>query len=149
MILMSVFYAIAVALPPDEIWAGQEGYAATLGVVPRIAFASAIAYFCGEFVNSYIVAKMKVAMQGKKMGLRFVLSTIVGETIDTTIFLLIAFVGVFATNELLMIGLSMWAVKIGWEIIALPVTLFIVRKLKAAEHEDHYDTNTNFNPFTI
>ncbi len=149
MVLMSVFYAIAVALPPSGIWTGQEGYAATLGVVPRIAFASVIAYFCGEFVNSYIVAKMKVAMQGKKMGLRFVASTMVGETIDTAIFMMIAFTGVFAPAELLTIGLSMWAVKVAWEIIALPMTLFIVKKLKQAEHEDHYDTNTNFNPFMI
>lgn len=147
--LMSVFYAIAVALPPDEAWHAQEAYASTLGVVPRIAFASMIAYFCGEFVNSYIVAKMKVKMQGKKLGLRLVVSTIAGEALDTLIFMAIAFTGVFALNELVMVGLSMWAVKVGWEIIALPLTLFIVKKLKWAEHQDHYDTNTDFNPFIL
>lgn len=148
LLLMSVFYAIAVALPPDEAWQGQSAYAATLGVVPRIAFASMIAYFCGEFVNSYIVAKMKVASQGKHMGARFVVSTIAGEAVDTTIFMAIAFAGIFGTAQLLQIGLSMWAVKVVWEILALPLTLFVVRKLKWAEHEDFYDTNTNFNPFT-
>lgn len=149
LLLMSVFYAIAVALPPDEAWSGQEAYAATLGVVPRIAFASMIAYFFGEFVNSYIVAKMKIAAQGKRMGLRFVASTIAGEAIDTVIFMVIAFAGVFAPIEMIQIGVSMWAVKVLWEIAALPFTLYIVNWLKRAEHEDHYDTDTNFNPFKI
>lgn len=149
LLLMSVFYAIAVALPPDEAWHAQDAYAATLGVVPRIAFASVIAYFCGEFVNSYIVAKMKIASQGRKMGTRFVVSTIFGEAVDTVIFMMIAFAGVFGAMQMLQIGLSMWAIKVGWEIIALPLTLFVVKKLKWAEHEDYYDKNTNFNPFTI
>lgn len=149
LLLMSVFYAIGVALPPDESWQGQDAYAATLGVVPRIAFASMIAYFCGEFINSYIVAKMKIAAQGRRMGLRFVVSTLFGEAVDTVVFMAIAFAGVFPLNQLIQIGLSMWTVKIGWEILALPLTLFIVRKLKWAEHEDYFDTDTNFNPFTI
>lgn len=148
LLLMSAFYAIAVALPADVAWHGQEGYAATLGVVPRIAFASMVAYFCGEFVNSYILARMKVATNGKRMGLRFVASSIAGQAIDTFIFMILAFAGVFATSELLVIGLSMWAVKVAWEIIALPLTLFVVKKLKETENEDFYDTNTNFNPFT-
>lgn len=148
MLLMSVFYAIAVALPPASMWDGQDGYAQVLGVVPRIAFASVIAYFCGEFINSYIVAKMKVKMQGRMMGLRFVLSTFAGEAIDTVIFMAIAFIGVFTFDDLISVGLSMWAVKVGWEILALPLTLFVVKKLKWLEHEDYYDTNTNFNPFT-
>lgn len=147
--LMSACYAIAVALPPDAAWGGQDAYAATLGVVPRIAFASMVAYLCGEFVNSYILARMKIAMNGKRMGLRFVASSVAGQALDTTIFTVLAFAGVFAASELLVIGLSMWAVKVAWEIIALPLTLFIVKSLKAAEQEDHYDTNTNFNPFTI
>lgn len=148
LLLMSAFYAIAVALPPDAAWNGQDGYAATLGVVPRIAFASMIAYFCGEFVNAYIVARMKVATNGKRMGLRFVTSSIAGQALDTFIFMILAFAGVFAASELLAIGLSMWAVKVAWEVIALPFTLFVVKKLKQAENEDFYDTHTNFNPFT-
>ena len=149
MLLMSVFYAIAVALPPSANWGGQDAYAQTLGIVPRIAFASMVAYFFGEFVNSYIVAKMKIKTQGKKLGLRLIVSTIAGEAIDTVIFMAIAFTGVFAFTELVTIGVSMWAVKVAWEIIALPMTLFIVKKLKWAEHKDHFDTNTNFNPFTL
>lgn len=147
LLLMTVFYQLAVFLPPAPLWENQSGYAATLGAVPRIALASVIAYFCGEFINSYIVAKMKVAMQGKRMGLRFIASSMAGQSIDTIIFMLIAFAGVFGGQELFTIGLTVWAVKVVWEIAALPLTLFVVKKLKQSENEDYYDTNTNFNPF--
>lgn len=149
LLLMSMFYHLAVRLPPAPFWNGQEGYAATLGSVPRIALASIIAYFCGEFVNSYIVARMKLAMNGARMGLRFVVSTIFGEFFDTVIFMAIAFAGILGAKEWLAVSVTMWATKVLWEIAALPLTLFIVKKLKAAEHEDHYDTNTNFNPFAF
>ncbi len=148
LLLMTVFYQLAVLLPAAPYWENQAGYAATLGAVPRIALASVIAYFCGEFVNSYIVAKMKVSMAGKRMGLRFIASSMAGQSIDTVIFMLIAFAGVFNTAELFTIGLTVWAVKVMWEITALPLTLLVVKKLKQAENEDYYDTNTNFNPFS-
>ena len=147
LLLMTVFYQLAVMLPPAPMWENQSGYAATLGAVPRITFASVIAYFCGEFINSYIVAKMKVAMQGKQMGLRFIASSMAGQSIDTVIFMLIAFAGVLNGKELFTIGMTVWAAKVVWEIAALPLTLFVVKKLKHAENEDYYDTNTNFNPF--
>lgn len=147
LLLMTCFYQLAVMLPPAPLWENQTGYAATLGAVPRISLASVIAYFCGEFINSYIVAKMKIAMQGKRMGLRFIASSMAGQSIDTVIFMLIAFAGVFKGQELLTIGLTVWAVKVMWEVAALPLTLFVVKKLKEAENEDYYDTNTNFNPF--
>ncbi|PZQ46011.1 MAG: transporter [Micavibrio aeruginosavorus] len=147
--LMSLCYAAAVAIPPAPFYENQQGFAATLGMVPRICLASAIAYFCGEFVNSYIVAKMKMAMQGKQMGVRFVVSTMFGECVDTIVFYAIAFIGVFGGKELLMMGVAGWTAKVAWEIIALPLTLFVVKTLKKVEHEDYYDTNTNFNPFRV
>lgn len=147
--LMSLCYAAAVAIPPAPFYENQQGFAATLGMVPRVCFASAVAYFFGEFVNSYVVAKMKVATKGKMMGVRFVVSTMFGESVDTIIFYTIAFLGVFGGKELLLMGLAGWATKVAWEIIALPVTLFVVKKLKKIEHEDYFDTNTNFNPFTL
>lgn len=147
--LMSLSYAIAIAMPPAAFYDNQEGLTKTLGMVPRVCLASAIAYFCGEFINSLIVAKMKVAMQGKKMGMRFVVSTIFGEAIDTVLFYSIAFIGVFGGKELFMMGIAGWAAKVAWEIVALPLTIFIVNALKKAEHVDHYDTDTNFNPFTL
>lgn len=147
--LMSVFYQIAVMLPAAPDWTNQDGFGATLGTVPRIAAASMVAYFCGEFVNSFIVAKMKIKDGGKRMGKRFVLSTMAGESVDTLVFTAIAFSGVYPAYDLAVLGVSMWAVKVAWEILALPITLFVVKSLKRAEHEDYYDTDTNFNPFTI
>jgi queuosine precursor transporter len=147
--LMSLSYAVAIAMPSAPFYDNQEGLTKTLGMVPRVCLASAIAYFCGEFINSLIVAKMKVAMQGKKMGMRFVVSTIFGEAIDTVLFYSIAFIGVFGGKELFMMGIAGWVAKVAWEIVALPLTIFIVNALKKAERVDHFDTDTNFNPFTL
>lgn len=147
--LISVCYYIGVKIPPAPFYENQEGFEATLGLVPRIGMASIIAYFCGEFVNSYVVAKMKVATNGKQMGVRFVASTMVGQVVDTAIFMSIAFIGVFPAQDLFFMSLTGWAAKVGWEILALPVTIFVVNALKKAEHEDHFDTDTNFNPFTL
>lgn len=149
LLLMVLTYEIAGVLPAASFWTYQEAYNAILGRVPRIVAASMTAYFAGEFCNSYVLAKVKVKMKGKAMSVRFVLSTIVGEFIDTIVFVLIAFTGVFPPAELISVTLSAWAVKVGWEIIALPVTLPVVRYLKRAESEDYYDIDTNFNPFSL
>ncbi len=148
LILMVLAYEIARVLPAASFWNDQQAYNAILGRVPRIVAASMTAYFAGEFCNSYVLAKIKVKMKGKAMSVRFVLSTIVGEFVDTVVFVLIAFTGVFPPAELLSVTLSAWAVKVGWEIIALPVTLPLVKYLKRAESEDYYDIDTNFNPFS-
>jgi uncharacterized integral membrane protein (TIGR00697 family) len=147
--LMVVFYELASVLPPAPFWKSQEAFDATLSQVPRIVAASMIAYLCGEFVNSYIVAKMKVKMAGRKMWLRFLASTFVGQFVDTIVFISIAFSGVFAFSELISIIISAWLVKVGWETIALPITLATVKWIKKVENEDYYDTNTDFNPFSI
>jgi queuosine precursor transporter len=149
LVLMVLTYEIARVLPAASFWTYQEAYNAILGRVPRIVAASMTAYFVGEFCNSYVLAKVKVKMKGKAMSLRFVLSTIVGEFVDTAIFVLIAFTGALPPAELVSVTLSAWAVKVGWEIIALPVTLPVVRYLKRAESEDYYDIDTNFNPFSL
>lgn len=148
LLLMVLTYEIARVLPAASFWRYQEAYNAILGRVPRIVAASMTAYFAGEFCNSYVLAKVKVKMKGKAISVRFVLSTIVGEFVDTVVFVLIAFTGVFPPAELLSVTLSAWAVKVGWEIIALPVTLPLVKYLKRAESEDYYDIDTNFNPFS-
>ncbi|MBX7123268.1 MAG: queuosine precursor transporter [Opitutaceae bacterium] len=149
LLLMVLTYEIARVLPAASFWSYQEAYNAILGRVPRIVAASMTAYFAGEFCNSYVLAKVKVKMMGKAMSVRFVLSTIVGEFVDTTVFVLIAFTGAFPMAELVSVTLSAWAVKVGWEIIALPLTLPVVRYLKRAESEDYYDIDTNFNPFSF
>lgn len=147
--LMVVFYELASILPPAPFWKNQESFDATLSQVPRIVAASMVAYLCGEFVNSYVVAKMKVKMAGRKMWLRFLVSTLVGQFVDTIVFIGIAFTGVFAFSELISIAVSAWLVKVGWETLALPATLLAVKWIKKVENEDYYDTNTNFNPFIL
>jgi len=149
LVIMVASYEIARALPPAGFWTNQEAFDSVLSHVPRITFASMCAFLCGEFTNSYVVARMKVATNGRFMALRFVVSTILGQFVDTVVFVAIAFTGVFALNELIAITISAWAVKVGWEVIALPITLVVVRYLKRAEGEDFYDRQTNFNPFGI
>src|SRR3954469_21961069 len=137
--LMVAAYALVSWLPPAPFWKNQSAYEAILGQVPRIVAASIIAYFVGEFCNSYVLAKMKVRTGGRAMWARFVVSTIVGQFVDTSTFVAIAFVGTFSSKELISITASAWLVKVAWEMVALPITLPVVRLLKTAENEDYYD----------
>lgn len=149
LVLMVITYEAARALPPASFWTDQEAFNHVLGRVPRIVLASITAYFLGEFCNSYVLAKMKVRMEGRAIYLRFVASTVVGQAVDTSAFVLIAFTAVFPPAELISITISGWAFKVAWEILALPITLRVVRFLKVAESEDYYDRTTNFNPFHL
>lgn len=148
-ILMVITYEIAGLLPTAPFWNHQDAFNIILGNAPRIALASIVAYFVGEFCNSFVLAKMKVISAGKGMATRFVLSTLVGEGVDTIVFVLIAFAGIMTGSALLQVIVSAWLVKVGWEIIALPLTIPVVRWLKKVESEDYYDTHTNFSPFKI
>lgn len=149
LLLMIIASTIVQYLTPASFWTLQKEYDDILGKVPRIILASITAYFLGEFANSYTLAKLKVNESGKRMPLRFVLSTIVGQFVDTTVFVLIAFTGIMEMSDLTMIVLSAWAFKVAWEIIALPITLPLVRWFKKVENEDYYDRNTNFSPFKL
>lgn len=149
LVLMIVTYQVAKYLPPDPQWKFQEDFDNIFGPVSRIVIASVAAYFIGEFCNSYVLAKIKVRMAGRAMSLRFVSSTAVGQAVDTATFVLIAFLGKYSGSDLFRIFLSGWAFKVAWEIIALPLTLPIVNYLKKVENEDHFDINTNFNPFHL
>jgi len=148
-ILMAVVYAIVGYLPAAEGWGMQDSYMSILGIVPRIVLASIIAYFAGEFSNSYILAKMKVWMNGKYLWMRTISSTIVGEGVDTALFVLIAFAGTMPTSLLVAIIVSNYVFKVGVEVLFTPITYAIVNFLKRKEHEDYYDKNTNFNPFAV
>jgi uncharacterized integral membrane protein (TIGR00697 family) len=149
-LLLMVFASTIVQhLQPASFWTMQKEYDDILGKVPRIVAASISAYFLGEFANSFTLAKLKLQSEGKRMPLRFVLSTVVGQFVDTTVFVLIAFTGLMKANDLIMITLSAWAFKVGWEVIALPITLPLVKKLKKIENEDYYDRETNFSPFKL
>jgi hypothetical protein len=148
-LLMVIVFYFVTKLPPAGDWGGQTAFASILGVVPRIVLGSFVAYLCGEFLNSYILAKLKIKTNGKMLWLRTIGSTIVGQLFDTTIFLLIAFAGILPWNLIWIIWVSNYIFKIGTEIILLPITYHVVGWLKKKEEVDHYDTDTNFNPVKI
>ena len=136
-------------LPASPDWPGQEAYNAILGLTPRIMIASLIAYCAGEFSNSYLLAKLKLKTKGKFLWLRTISSTLVGQGIDTLLFVFIAFYGVFEADVLKAIIISNYVFKVGIEVLFTPLTYLIVNRLKRAEHEDFYDNKTDFNPFQL
>ncbi len=146
---MSLVYWVVGLLPAAPGWMNQAAYQSILGVVPRIVFASVIAYWAGEFANSYVLAKMKLWSDGKRLWMRTIGSTVVGEGVDTVLFVLIGFWGILPTNILIAAIISGYLFKVLYEILATPITYFIVRKLKVAENCDHFDYNTKFNPFLM
>ena len=143
--------AVIVALPPAPNWPNQKVYEIAFGNTWRIALASMFAYFCGEFVNSFVLAKMKVATEGKYMGARFVSSTVAGEAVDSALFYPLAFYnsGIMPNELVITLVFSQFITKTLVEIAFLPITYRVVAFLKRAENEDHYDRNTDFNPFKL
>ncbi len=124
-------------------------YEAIFGEVPRIAGASLLAFFCGEFCNSYTLAKMKVWTRGKALWSRTIGSTIVGEAADSIIFYPLAFFGVWETSQIIQVMIANYTLKVLWEIVNTPLTYIIVNFLKRAENEDYFDKDTNFTPFSL
>jgi hypothetical protein len=143
--------AIVVALPPAPGWQNQSAYEIAFGSTWRIALASLIAFWCGEFVNSLVLAKMKIATAGRWLWTRTIGSTIVGEGVDSLLFYPLAFYGSgLIPNELLpKVMLIQFVAKVGVEIAFTPVTYRIVAVLKRAENVDYYDRKTDFNPFRL
>jgi len=148
-LLMIACYEVARILPAASFWKDQPAFDAVFSSVPRMVAASILAYFCGEFVNSYVVAKMKVMQKGKNISIRFVMSTLSGQFVDTIIVLLVAFSGTMPWGQLGLLGLTSWLLKVLWEVIALPLTIPVVRFVKKVEDEDFYDMKTNFSPFHL
>lgn len=145
--VMSLVLGLVGLIRPAEGWELQEAYMAILGQTPRIVTASLIAYFAGEFSNSFILAKMKVFTKGKWLAARTISSTIAGQAIDTLIFVFIAFYGIFSNSLLFTIIVSNYIFKVLMEVAFTPLTYKIVNTLKRAEGVDYYDRKTNFNPF--
>jgi len=142
---------VVVAMPPAPFWQNQQAYEIAFGSTWRIALASLIAFLCGEFVNSYVLAKMKIWTGGRWLWTRTIGSTIFGEGVDSLLFYPLAFYGggLIPDERLPAIMLVQFVSKVGVEIVFTPVTYKIVAALKRAEHEDYYDRDTDFNPFTI
>jgi len=149
MIFASITSYIVLKLPPAPGWPDQAAFETVFGATWRIVMGSLVAFLFGEFCNSITLAKLKVKSQGKHLWLRFVVSTIVGEGIDTVIFYPFAFYGLWPNELLFKVMLSSYFFKIAWEIVATPFTYIFVGWLKRAEQVDHFDYNTNFNPFKI
>lgn len=143
-----VFYVVG-HLPASPDWAGQEAYEQIMGIVPRIVLGSVLAFVVGEFANSYIMARMKVEMKGKRLWARTIGSTLIGQALDTNIFVLVAFWGIFSPELLWLIMISNYIFKVGVEVIFTPLTYVIVGALKRSENEDYYDKKTDFNPFSL
>ncbi len=141
--------AIVVHLPPAPGWTGQAVIEAAFGSTWRIALASLLGYWCGEFVNSFTLARMKVLTRGRWLWTRTIGSTLVGEAADTLIFYPLAFYGVWDNGLLLAVMGANYCIKVGWEVLATPVTYRVVNRLKRAEQEDYFDDRTDFNPFTL
>ena len=147
LLFMAFMAAVVVALPPASSWAGQAAYEAVFGQVPRIVLASIAAFWGGEFVNSYVLAKMKVWTRGHHLWTRTIGSTVVGQGIDSLLFYPLAFYGVWDNGTLLVVLMTQWALKVGWEVLLTPVTYAAVGWLKRREGVDVYDRDTDFTPF--
>lgn len=119
------------------------------GQTPRIVAASLLAFWVGEFVNSFVIAKMKVWMAGRFLWMRTISSTVLGEIADSAIFYPVAFFGTWSNEQLISVMIGNYIIKVLWEVLATPFTYIIVGFLKRAEHEDHYDKDTDFNPFSL
>ena len=147
----SFMATIVVALPPAPFWKNQAAYEIAFGTTWRIALASMFAYFVGEFVNSFILAKMKIWTKGRHLWSRTIGSTIFGEAVDSALFYPLAFygTGIIPDDKLPMVMLAQFLLKVGVEVVFTPLTYKIVNALKRAEHEDYYDVKTDFNPFTL
>ena len=145
-LLLVIAIWIVGILPPASIFDAQPAYDRILGNTPRFLIASFIAYLAGEFVNSYIMAKMKLLTNGRWLWMRTISSTIAGEGIDTALVLSISFLGVLPTGVILTMIFWHWLLKTAYEALATPLTYFLVGYLKKAEKLDTYDHGINFNP---
>jgi uncharacterized integral membrane protein (TIGR00697 family) len=150
LVFAAIMATVVVRLPPAAFWRDKQPAVETIfGNTPRIICASIIAFWCGSFVNSYVLAKMKILTSGRWLWTRIIGSTLCGELVDSGLFYTIAFAGLWSTEQLLAVTATQYLLKSGWEVIATPLTYRVVAFLKRAEGEDYYDRNTDFTPFSL
>ena len=145
--VMALFGLVVVAIPAASDWPNQAAFEAVFYTVPRFIVASLVAFWLGEFTNSYTLAKMKLWTEGKHLWTRTIGSTVTGQFVDTTVLILIAFGGRTSWSTMLNLIISGYLAKVLYEAAATPLTYLVVNKLKRAEGVDVYDRDTNFNPF--
>lgn len=151
LIFASLMSFVVTALPPASTMdpERQKTIELIFGQVPRIVLASLTAFWLGEFVNSFVLAKLKLFFDGKYLWVRTIGSTVVGEIADSLVFYPIAFYGIWSNEQLISVMIGNYFIKVLWEVVATPLTYLVVGFLKKAENEDYYDKNTDFNPFSL
>ncbi len=145
--LLAVMGMLVVALPPAPEWHDQEAFARIFGFIPRIVVASLIAYWCGEFANAFVMAKMKILTSGRHLWMRTIGSTIAGQLVDTVIVIVIVFAGTVDGATIFKLIYSGYLSKVLYEAAMTPLTYLVVNSLKRAENIEIFDSNTDFNPF--
>ena len=151
LIFASLMSFVVTSLPAASTMSAEQNAAVNtiFGQTWRIVAASLLGFWAGEFVNSFVLAKMKVATAGKYLWLRTIGSTFAGEAVDSLVFYPLAFLGTWSYEQVISVMIGNYFLKVFWEVVATPVTYAVVSWLKRVEHEDHFDTDTNFNPFTL
>jgi queuosine precursor transporter len=152
LVFAAIMAQIVIALPvaPGEYMAQyQQGMVSVFGNSWRIALASMLAFWCGSFVNGYVLAKLKIWTQGRFLWVRTIGSTAFGELVDSSLFYVLAFYGIWPIQEVIQVALVQYILKTSWEVLATPLTYWVVNTLKRKENVDHYDIHTNFTPFRV
>ena len=147
--LLYVMGMIVVALPSAPGWHNQQAFATVFGFIPRILAASLVAFWAGEFANSYTMARLKLFTDGRMLWTRTIGSTVVGQAVDTVLVIALTFGGIYPVRMLLNIMATGYALKVGYEVIATPLTYLVINWLKRSEHSDAFDRHQSFNPFSF
>ena len=147
--LLYVIGAIVIALPSAPGWRNQQAFTTVFGFIPRILSASLIAFWAGEFANSYTMARLKLVTNGRMLWTRTIGSTVIGQAVDTILVVTLTFGGIYSTGILFNIMVTGYALKVAYEVIATPLTYLVVNWLKRAEQSDAFDRHQSFNPFSF
>ena len=147
--LLYLMGTIVIALPPAPGWPNQKAFSIVFGFIPRILAASLIAFWAGEFANSYTMARLKLLTDGRKLWTRTIGSTVVGQAVDTVLVITLTFAGTVPARTLLNIIATGYCLKVGYEVLATPITYLVINWLKRTEHADAFDRNESFNPFAF
>lgn len=144
-----LFYTLSVQWPAAPFWQNQEAFANVLSSTPRIAIASLMAYLVGSFINAYVMSRVKILTKGRNFSFRAILSTLFGEGADSAIFITVAFAGIIPLSQLPMMILTQAVIKTLFEIVLLPVTIWVVKRIKHVDNVDTFDVGVSYNPFKI
>ncbi|MCU1224456.1 MAG: hypothetical protein JWQ42_2549 [Edaphobacter sp.] len=148
-VLLYLMGTITIALPAAPGWQNQQAFAVVFGFIPRILAASLVAFWAGEFANSYTMARLKLITDGRKLWTRTIGSTVVGQAVDTVLVITLTFIGTVPVRTLANMIVTGYALKVGYEVLATPLTYLVINRLKKVEHADAFDRHESFNPFSF